>query len=78
MFKRKYAILFLDYFIVRILKSRVRAGEILLTRGNGNFLATEFLIWNKFPFSFLTTVRLDLSGSGILTFLYLNLDFGIV
>ena len=24
----------LDYFIVRILKSRVRAGEILLTRGN--------------------------------------------
>ena len=34
----------LDYFIVRILKSRVRAGEILLTRRNGNFLATGFLI----------------------------------
>ena len=31
-----------DYFIVRIFKSRVRAGEILLTRGNGNFLATGF------------------------------------
>ena len=63
-----------DYFIVRILKSRVREeGEILLTRGNGNFLATGFLIWNKFPFFFLTAVRLDLSGSGFLTFLDLNL-----
>ena len=71
----------LDYFIVRILKSRVRAGEILLTRGNGNFLATGFLIWNKFPFFLLTAVRLDLSGSGFLTLTFLddlNLDFGIV
>ena len=70
----------LDYFIIRILKSRVRAGEILLTRRNGNFLATGFLIWNtdKFPFYFLTTVRLELSGSGFLTFLDLNLDFRIV
>ena len=37
--------LVLDYFMVRILKSRIRAGEILLTRGNGNFLATGFLFF---------------------------------
>ena len=42
----------IDYFIVRILKSRVQAGEVLLTRENGNFLATGFLIWNTLSFLF--------------------------
>ena len=72
---------YIDYFIVRIFsRGRVRVGVIFLTLGNGNFLATGFLFRKYISFFFLTTVRLELSGSGFLTLtlLDLTLDYGKV
>ena len=57
----------LDYFIVRI-KSRVRAGELYLSRGNGNLSHGN---WNGDTYSFYRWTRLKDSGDTHVGFFFL-------